>query len=79
MQIAIWAFVWLVMAYLIGQLAYRKGRQDKWEEMSTDYICIHKTVGVSPLAKRGKKPVKKAKKPLDKKDKKRYNKLSRRS
>ena len=79
MQIAIWVFVWLIMAYLIGQLAYRKGRQDKWEELSTDYICIHKSVGITPLAKRGKKAGIRAKKPLDKKPKKRYNKLSRRS
>ena len=70
MQIAIWVFVWLIMAYLIGQLAYRKGRQDKWEELSTDYICIHKSVGITPLAKRGKKAGIRAKNPLTKSRKK---------
>ena len=85
MQTVIWVFIWLMMAYLIGQLAYRKGRQDKWEEMSSDYICIHKSVCVSPndkktrekrREKRLEKTQKRAKKTLDKKHKKRYNKTS---
>ena len=77
MQTVIWVFIWLMMAYLIGQLAYRKGRQDKWEEMSSDYICIHKSVCVSPNdKKRREKTRKRAKKTLDKKHKKRYNKTS---
>lgn len=56
-------FVWAVMAYLIGTVAYNKGRKDKWEEMCREYICIHKSVCVQKVQKR--------RKTLDKSNKKR--------
>lgn len=51
MQTMIWVFVWLLTAYLVGKLAYVRGRRDKWEELSKDYICIHKSVSVKPTEK----------------------------
>lgn len=59
------AIMGLIMAYLIGQVAYREGRKSKWEEMCKEYICIHKSVCI--------KPCEKTEKPLDKTKKKRYN------
>ena len=56
------AIMGFIMAYLIGQVAYRQGRKSKWEEMCKEYICIHKTVCIKPCEK-----------PLDKRNKKRYN------
>lgn len=74
MQTAIWVFVWLLTAYLVGNLAYVRGRRDKWEELSKDYICIHKSVSVKPADRKNK--IKKTNKRLDKKRLKRYNKSS---
>lgn len=85
MQVILWTLAFLLMAYLIGQLAYRKGRQDKWEEISKDYICLHKGVVVSRVKVRKKiaKDIQRAEKRcrarkrkqnLDKIVKKRYNK-----
>lgn len=67
----IWVFVWLVTAYLVGQVAYAKGRKDKWEELSREYICLHKSVIICH-----EKKEEKANKRLDNKRKKKYNKES---
>lgn len=85
MQVILWTLAFLLMAYLIGQLAYRKGRQDKWEEISKDYICLHNGVVVSRAKVRKKiakdiqraekrSRARKSKQTLDKIVKKRYNK-----
>ena len=60
------AIMGLIMAYLIGQVAYREGRKSKWEEMCKEYICIHKSVCI--------KPCKKEQKTIDKCSKNKYNK-----
>lgn len=67
----IWVFVWLVTAYLVGQVAYSKGRKDKWEELSKEYICLHKSVIVC-LEKKEEK----TNKNIDNRSKKKYNKKS---
>ena len=63
-------FVWAIMVYLVGCVAYNEGRKSKWEEMSREYICIHKSVCIKDI-----KEVKKARKKrvitLDKTRKKR--------
>lgn len=56
-------FVWAVMVYLVGRVAYNEGRKSKWEEMCREYICIHKSVCIRPCEKR--------RKTLDKSNKKR--------
>lgn len=62
----IWEFFcWAVMVYLVGELAYKEGRKSKWEEMSREYICIHKSCLITHNN---------TKKWLDKDKKKRYNK-----
>ena len=50
-QTLVWVSVWLLTAYLVGNLAYVRGRRDKWEELSKEYICIHKSVSVKPKEK----------------------------
>ena len=55
-------FVLALLCYLIGKVAYNEGRKSKWEEMSRDYICIHKSVLIQPN------------KPLDKTKQKSYHK-----
>lgn len=60
------AVMGLIMAYLIGQVAYREGRKSKWEEMCKEYICIHKSVCI--------KPCEKGQKTIDKCSKNKYNK-----
>lgn len=72
----IWIFVWLLTAYLVGQVAYAKGRKDKWVELSRDYICIHKTCSVRQNEKKPKKFRAQIKKNLDNRSKKKYNKKS---
>ena len=67
----IWVFVWLVTAYLVGQVAYAKGRKDKWDELSKEYICFHKSVIVCR-----EKKEEKTKKHIDNRSKKKYNKKS---
>lgn len=81
MQVILWTLAFLLMAYLIGQLAYRKGRQEIWEEISKDYICLHKSVLITSVKVKDKiiKDEKryrrrKRKETLDRKIKKRYNK-----
>ena len=54
--------MWAIMCYLIGRVAYNEGRKSKWEEISREYIAIHKSVLIQPN------------KPLDKCNKKRYHK-----
>lgn len=61
-----WLFCWVMMAYLVGKVSYQEGRKSKWEEMSKEYICIHKSVLITHNLK----------KTLDKPVKKRYNKTS---
>jgi hypothetical protein len=56
-----------IMCYLIGIVAYNEGRKSKWEEMSREYICIHKSVCIQQCE---------PKKPLDKHKKKKYNKFT---
>ena len=51
-----------IMCYLIGRVAYNEGRKSKWEEISREYIVLHKSVLIQPN------------KPLDKRNKKRYHK-----
>lgn len=65
------AIMGLIMAYLIGQVAYREGRKSKWEEMCREYICLHKSVIICH-----EKKEEKANKRLDNKRKKKYNKES---
>lgn len=60
------AVMGLIMAYLIGQVAYREGRKSKWEEMCREYICIHKSVCIKPCEKEEKTTI-------DKRHKKKYN------
>lgn len=48
------AIMGLIMAYLIGQVAYREGRKSKWEEMCKEYICIHKSVCIKHCEKEHK-------------------------
>lgn len=60
------AIMGLIMAYLIGQVAYREGRKSKWEEMCKEYICIHKSVCVKSCGKEHKT--------IDKCSKNKYNK-----
>lgn len=80
----IWMFVGLLLAYLVGQVAYEKGRKDKWEEMSKEYICLHKSVIViknenkteNQTEKAGKSKKEKSKKNLDNRRKNKYNKKS---
>ena len=62
----VWAIMGLIMAYLIGQVAYREGRKSKWEEMCKEYICIHKSVCIKPCEKEHKT--------IDKCSKNKYNK-----
>ena len=57
-------FLWAVMVYLVGQVAYTKGRKDKWEEMCREYICIHKSVCIREIDR--KKPEKPLTKPTKK-------------
>ena len=54
--------MWAIMCYLIGRVAYNEGRKSKWEEISREYIVLHKSVLIQPN------------KPLDKRNKKRYHK-----
>ena len=54
--------MWAIMCYLIGRVAYNEGRKSKWEEISREYIVLHKSVLIQPN------------KPLDKLNKKRYHK-----
>lgn len=51
-------FVWAVMAYLVGRVAYNEGRKSKWEEMSREYICIHKSVCIKETKIENKKTIK---------------------
>lgn len=62
------AIMGFIMAYLIGQVAYREGRKSKWEEMCREYICIHKSVCIRTCER-----TERTEKTLDKKNKKRYN------
>lgn len=39
---------WVVISYLACRIAYNQGRKDKWEDMSKNYICIHKDVKIKP-------------------------------
>lgn len=57
------------VTYLIWQVAYRKGVNDQWKQISNEYICLHK----SWLFDR-EKYKEKDKKTLDSNVKKRYNK-----
>lgn len=70
MGIIWWMFCWAMMCYLVGRVAFQEGRKSKWEEMSREYICIHKSVFITYPNQNG------VKKTLDKKVKKRYNKSS---
>lgn len=70
MEIIWWMFCWAIMVYLVGRVAFQEGRKSKWEEISREYICIHKTVFITHSTQ------KEVKKTLDKKVKKRYNKAS---
>lgn len=36
--------LWGMIAYLACRVAYIQGRKDKWEEVATQYICLHKSV-----------------------------------
>lgn len=51
-------FVWAVMVYLVGRVAYNEGRKSKWEEMSREYICIHKSVCIKEAKIKKKKQLK---------------------
>ena len=68
-------FVWAIMVYLVGCVAYNEGRKSKWEEMSREYICIHKSVCIKETKikkeKTIKNPLKKRGAKLDKTRKKR--------
>lgn len=35
---------WGIISYLACRIAYIAGRTDKWKEMSSQYICLHKSV-----------------------------------
>ena len=35
---------WGMISYLACRVAYIQGRASKWEEMSRDYLCLHKSV-----------------------------------
>lgn len=54
--------MWAIMCYLIWMVAYNEGRRSKWEEVSKNYIVLHKSVLIQPN------------KPLDKRNKKMYHK-----
>lgn len=71
-----WAFVGLLLAYLVGQVAYERGRKDKWEELTRDYICIHKTCIMVRDEEKSRKSSKKLDKKLDNRSKKKYNRNS---
>lgn len=53
--------MWGIAGYLACRVAYNQGRKDKWEEISREYIVLHKSVLIQPN------------KPLDKRNKKRYH------
>ena len=82
-MVVFWLVVLALVLYFSGQVAYARGRKDKWEEMCKDYICIHKSVCIIPVVKENgsdKKEVKKepkvkkiTQKKLDKKPQKIYN------
>ena len=52
---------WGMISYLACRVAYIQGRKDKWEDMSRNYICIHKDVKIRPTIDwaREEKPFKK--------------------
>ena len=57
----------LMVCYLVGRVAFNEGRRSKWEEVSRDYIVLHKSVLIEPN---------KPQKTLDKHKKKKYNKFT---
>lgn len=62
-------FMWLfaIIGYLACRVAYNQGRKSKWEEMCTEYICIHKSVCIQEKKQETKqetKDIKKEKKHL---------------
>lgn len=40
---------WAIISYLACRVAYVQGRRDKWEDVSRNYICLHKTCCVVPV------------------------------
>ena len=39
----------LMVCYLVGRVAFNEGRRSKWEEISREYIVLHKSVLIQPL------------------------------
>lgn len=64
----IWVFliVWATTAYLVARVAYAQGMRDKWEEVTKDYICLHKGVVVNRVKVRGKIDVSRKQKSFEK-------------
>lgn len=61
-MIVLGLFVLALLCYLIGTVAYNAGIRSNWEEISKNYIVLHKSVIIQPN------------KPLDKRNKKMYHK-----
>lgn len=58
-------FVWLfgIIGYLACRVAYSQGRKSKWQEMCTEYICIHKSVCIKEIQKPSPMPTQMPKTP----------------
>lgn len=46
---------WGLIGYFACRIAYIQGRRDKWEDVSRQYICIHKSCCVVPNIQQSKK------------------------
>jgi hypothetical protein len=60
-----------MVCYLVGRVAFNEGRKSKWQEVSREYIVLHKSVLIQPLQPYDKKL---SKKHLTKHKKNCYNK-----
>lgn len=51
-------FIWFfgIIGYLACIVAYSQGRKSKWQEMCTEYICIHKSVCIKEIQKQSQMP-----------------------